>query len=107
MDIDIRHHPRDDGGRYQLLVDGTEAGEIDYDLVEGRRVLTHTGVRDGHEGQGLAGTLARRALDDARADGVQIVAVCPFVASYLDKHPDDQDLVDVELSERLDVGPRS
>jgi predicted GNAT family acetyltransferase len=102
MTTEIRLHTDDrGGGRYTILVDGKAAGELDYRTIEGRRAPTHTGVRDAYEGQGLAAQLARRALDDARADGLQVVPLCPYVASYIQKHPDDQDLVDQQLWERL------
>lgn len=102
MTTEIRLHTDDHGeGRYALLVDGEPAGEMDFRTVEGRRVVTHTGIRERFEGQGLAGQLARHVLDAARAEGVQIVPLCPYLASYLDKHPGDQDLVDRELDARL------
>lgn len=102
MDTSITLDVDDHGdGRYTLLVDGQAAGELDFHPQEGSRVVTHTGVRPEHQGRGLAGTLARRALDDARAGGLLVVPVCSFVADYLDKHPDDQDLVDRDLAARL------
>lgn len=100
MDIEITHEIDGDHGRYHLFVDGAEAGELDHRTIDGRRAFTHTGIRDEFEGQGLAGKLARRVLDDARAEGLQIVPLCPFVASYLERHPDDQDLIDHELWDR-------
>ena len=94
MDTEItRHTDEHDDGRYTMLVDGQPAGELDFRMEDGRRVFTHTGIRDEHEGKGLAGKLARRALDDARAEDLHVVALCPFVASYLEKHPADQDLL--------------
>ena len=102
MDTSITLDVDDHGdGRYTLLVDGQPAGELDFRMQEGRRVFTHTGIRDEYEGQGLAGKLARRVLDDASAEGLKIVPQCPFVASYLDKHPDDQDLIDRDLTARI------
>lgn len=102
MTTEIRLSTDEHGeGRYTILVDGQPAGELDFRTIDGRRAPTHTGVRDRYEGQGLAGQLARRALDDARAEGLKIVPLCPYVASYLEKHPDDQDLVDQELWDSL------
>lgn len=93
MDIEITHDERGDGGRYHLLVDGAEAGELDYRMADGVRIYTHTGVRDEYEGQGLASKLAKHVLDDARASGIKIGATCPYVRSYLERHPDEQDLL--------------
>ena len=101
MGIEIRLEDRGERGRYHLLVDGAEAGELDYRMHEGRRVFVHTGVRDEYEGQGLAGELAKRVLDDARAEGLKIVPQCPYVRGYLERHEDYADLVDEELWAQL------
>lgn len=102
MTIDIAVHADAHGdGRYAITVDGEPAGELDYRTVDGRRVFIHTGIRDRFEGQGLAGKLARRVLDDARAEGLKIVPLCPYVAGYLERHPADQDLVDQDLYAQL------
>jgi predicted GNAT family acetyltransferase len=98
---EIVQHDHEGEGRYEVLVDGETAGALVYRSFEGRRVFVHTEVDDAYEGQGLAGKLARRALDDARAEGLAIVPLCPFVAGYLEKHPDDQDLVDQDLYAQL------
>ena len=91
--IDIRLEDLGDRGRYHLVVDGEEAGELDYVMHDGVRVFTHTGVRDRYEGQGLAGKLAERVLTDARAEGLTIVPRCPYVRGYLERHPEHADLV--------------
>ena len=62
----------------------------------GQRVFTHTEVDPAYEGQGIGGRLARAALDQARADGLRVVPRCPFIRSWIDKHPDYRDLVDAE-----------
>lgn len=53
-----------------------------------RRILDHTGVRETYTGQGLASRLVRFALDDSIRAGVTIVPVCPYITSWLKKHPD-------------------
>jgi predicted GNAT family acetyltransferase len=93
MSIEIQHEDRGDAGRYHLFVDGQEAGELDYRMDGDVRVFVHTGVRDEYEGQGLAGKLAQHVLDDARANGISIGATCPYVRSYLERHPEQQDLL--------------
>lgn len=97
MSIEITHEPQGDRGRYHLLVDGAEAGEIDYRMDGDVRIFVHTGVRDAYEGQGLAGKLAKHVLDDARANGVKIGATCPYVRGYLERHPEEQDLLAAPL----------
>jgi uncharacterized protein len=90
-----------DRHRYEATVDGTLAGFAQYREVDGARVFTHTEVFDAYEGKGVGGALARGALDDVQARGGRLVALCPFVAAYLDRHPAYADLVDHELTARL------
>lgn len=94
MSTEITLHTNLDGeGRYTILLDGEPAGELDFRTDGERRTMIHTGVRDQFEGHGLGGQLVRRALDDARSEGLQVVPQCPYVAGYLEKHPEYQDLV--------------
>jgi len=50
-------------------------------------VLVHTEVPSSVRGRGIATILAKYAIDAARRDGLRIVAACPFVRTYLRKHP--------------------
>ena len=61
----------------------------------GARVLDlqHTVVPEEARGAGVGEALVRAALDHARASDRQVIPSCPFVAAWLDKHPDDQSLV--------------
>ncbi len=56
-------------------------------------VFIHTEVEPAYEGEGVGGTLVRGALDDVRRRGAQVVANCPFVRSWIERHPEYQDLV--------------
>jgi predicted GNAT family acetyltransferase len=90
-----------DAGRYEVTVDGELAGFAEYRDLDGARVFTHTEVFDAFEGKGVGSALAQGALDDVRASGRRLVALCPFVAGYLDRHDTYADLVDHELNARL------
>jgi uncharacterized protein len=87
--------------RYEVMVDGELAGFSEYRGVEGATVFTHTEVLDAYEGKGVGSALARGALDDVRARGRRLVALCPFIAAYLERHPEYADLVDTQLTTRL------
>ena len=82
-----------DRGRYEVTVDGTVAGYCDHHERDGVMVLPHTVVDPRYRGRGLAGRLVRRALDDARAQGLSVAPQCWYVAQYIGEHPDDLDLV--------------
>lgn len=56
-------------------------------------IITHTGVPDELAGQGLASHMARTVLDGARERGLSVVPLCPFVAAYIRRHPEYEDLL--------------
>jgi predicted GNAT family acetyltransferase len=87
--------------RYEIVVHGVVAGFVQYSMRGGRLILVHTEVKDEFEGHGLASQLIRGALDDARRRNLRIVPICPFVESYIERHPAYDDLVDHELFDRL------
>ena len=91
MTIEFSDHT--ESRRFELRADGEVLGFIDYLLAGDVITLVHTEVDPAHSGQGHAATLARGALDDARARGLTVVPSCPYVASYITKHPEYADLV--------------
>ena len=56
-------------------------------------IFTHTEVPKELQGRGLAGILARAVLDRTRAEGWRVVARCPFIAKYIERHPEYQSLL--------------
>jgi predicted GNAT family acetyltransferase len=79
--------------RYEIEVDGEVAGFIAYRRGEGVIELVHTDVAPKWEGKGVGSTLVQGALDDVRARGLKVQPICPFVAAYIRRHPEYQDLV--------------
>jgi hypothetical protein len=80
-------------GRYELDVDGERAGFVTYRQSPGVIAFLHAEVDPARERQGLGSALVRGALDDARARGLSVRPVCPFVAWYIETHEDYQDLL--------------
>lgn len=78
--------------RFEVEVEGHQA-ILDYRLTGNRLFLVHTEVPEAIERRGVGSSLARAALEFARSKNLGVVAVCPFVANYLQKHPEFQDLV--------------
>jgi hypothetical protein len=79
--------------RYEVRIEGELAGYLDYVVKRGRIALVHTEVLPAHQGQGLAGQLARFALDDARRRSLRVIPSCPYVRAYIERHPEVQDIV--------------
>jgi uncharacterized protein len=101
MAIDVHDDP--DNRRYEITVDGAHAGEAVYVRKGSRTIFTHTEIDDAFGGQGLGGKLAKGALDAERSRGTKIVPLCPFIVSYVEKHPEYAPLVDSELLEMLET----
>lgn len=91
MTTDVRDNP--DESRYEIFVDDSLAGFTEYHDRDGVLVFPHTEVFEGFEGQGVGGKLVQGALDDVRAQGRTIEATCPYVARWVEKHPDYAGLV--------------
>ncbi|MEV6343323.1 GNAT family N-acetyltransferase [Actinoplanes sp. NPDC051851] len=72
---------------------GTLAGVLTYQKTGDIVVFTHTKVDEAFEGKGVGSELARTALNEAKARSQTIVPMCPFVAKWLDKHPEYEKLV--------------
>ncbi|MFJ6956418.1 GNAT family N-acetyltransferase [Micromonospora aurantiaca (nom. illeg.)] len=79
--------------RFEILVDDALAGFTAYTLRGETLVFTHTEVDDRFQGQGVGAALVRGALDQVRARGGRVVPQCPFVASFIERHPEYTDLV--------------
>lgn len=88
--IDVVHN--EERKRFQVKKDGYIA-ETEYILTKTRIIFTHTEVPKALENQGIGGTLARTGLDYARAKGLSVMPLCPFIASYMRKHPEYLDLL--------------
>ena len=99
MATDVQDAP--DRSRYEVTVAGELAGFAEYRDLDGARVFTHTEVFDAFEGHGVGSALAQGALDDVRRSGRRLVALCPFVAAYIEHHDEYADLVDRSLDQRL------
>ena len=78
--------------RYELVVDGHLAATY-YQLADGVITFVHTEVPPELGGKGVGSRLVKGALDQVRADGLKVVAQCPFVKASIDKHSDYADLL--------------
>lgn len=80
--------------RFEARIDGVLAGRLEYRRPPGRVEFTETQVDPAFGGRGIGSALVREALDAVRGEGGRkVVAICPFVHSWLDNHPDYGDLL--------------
>jgi len=78
--------------RYELHVDGGMAVAY-YEPRGDALAFTHTVVPEKLQGRGLASLLIKAALADVRERGLKAIAICPFVTRYIERHPEEQDLL--------------
>ncbi|WP_216896274.1 GNAT family N-acetyltransferase [Nocardia alni] len=74
--------------RYELWYDDKLAGFAEYRERDEDTVFIHTEVDTEYAGMGLGGILARQAIEGEIARGRAIVPRCPYIKSWLDKHPE-------------------
>ncbi len=90
MTIDVRHNTARQ--RFEATVDGQEC-VADYQMNGNVMVMTHTGVPQAAGGRGVAAELVKAALAHARDQGFQVEPACSYVAVYMRRHPETQDLL--------------
>jgi predicted GNAT family acetyltransferase len=78
--------------RYEATVDGL-LSVCEYEVVDDKIVFTHTLVPPELRGRGIAEQLVRPALADARAAGRKVVPACSYVAVFIQRHREYQDLL--------------
>lgn len=78
--------------RFELTQDGATA-YLSYQTAGEKLIFDHTIVPPAIEGQGIGSQLAKHALDYARQNGKKVVPACSFVAHFMQKHAEYQDLL--------------
>ena len=91
MKSDIRNN--EEKSQFETTVDGHVALAA-YDLEDPDRIVfTHTDVPEALAGRGIAGEIVKFGLDYAREKKLTVVPQCTYVASYIKRHPEYQDLL--------------
>ncbi|ADY27303.1 acetyltransferase (plasmid) [Deinococcus proteolyticus MRP] len=91
MQLDIRHNETEQ--RYEAYQDGQLVGHLAYEDLGNAALLTHTEIDPQSGGKGYGSQLVAGALEGLRQQGKSVVPQCPFVASFIQKHPEYLELV--------------
>jgi predicted GNAT family acetyltransferase len=92
MSSEIQHFPRQN--RYVLVRDGEQVGLTDYRMHGDVMHITHTEIDPQLRGDELGSEMVEGVLDRVRSEtGYRVVAECPFVADWLERHPEYDELV--------------
>jgi predicted GNAT family acetyltransferase len=92
MSVSVADHP--EAKRYELAIEGERVGFVTYRLDPEVITFLDAEVNPAHEREGWGSRLVAGALDDARARGLKVRPVCPFVAAYIERHPDYRELLE-------------
>ncbi len=85
-DMPVTHNRHEH--RFELKVGG-KLSRIDYEQRNDETLaLTHTEVDPSLAGQGIGSRLVKGVLEYADRNNLKIVPLCPFIADYIDRHPE-------------------
>jgi predicted GNAT family acetyltransferase len=91
MTYDVRNNEQE--SRFETTVDGHLA-IAEYDLEEPNRIVfTHTEVPEELSGRGVAAAVVKFGLDHAREKNLKVVPQCAYVAAWVKRNPEYQDLL--------------
>jgi predicted GNAT family acetyltransferase len=90
MDIQVQHNSK--GQRFETHLGGRSA-YLSYTFQGTLVCFNHTFVPEEFRGKGVAAALVRKGLEEARREHWKIVPSCPFVAAFIERHPEFADLV--------------
>ena len=89
-DIVVEHDPV--AHQFYAVLNGSRA-VLEYRRAPKRSVFVHTEVPEAIRHHGVADALAHAGLEFARTKHLAVTALCPFVASYVQRHPEYQALM--------------
>ncbi|MBT8220546.1 MAG: N-acetyltransferase [Bacteroidia bacterium] len=72
---------------------GEHVPRVEYMAVGGKMFLNHTEIPRELEGQGIGSQLIKAVLEDVEKKGLILMPMCPFVAGYIQRHPEWKKLV--------------
>jgi uncharacterized protein len=101
MNLEVADNP--DKARFEILADGELAGFVLYHLRGNEIAFTHTETDDRFQGQGVASRLVRSSLDAARDRHLAVLPYCPYVRSWIARHPEYADLVPADRRQQFDL----
>ena len=92
--MDIKHNKTESKGRFYLIDNGKEVGEMTYSIAGNNKIIIdHTEVTDDYEGQGLAKKLVMEIVEYARENKIKILPLCPYAKKVLNHDNEFKDVL--------------
>lgn len=73
--------------RFEAEIDGHQA-IVEYSVKPGILVLEHIEIDKELAGKGIGGEMAESVLLEMELRGLKVIAECPFIKKYIEKHPE-------------------
>ena len=91
MQNEVVHDQKDH--KFYRIIDGEEA-HLTYHMTDENVInFNHTYVPPAHRGQGYAAELVKYGLDFARQKNYSVIPSCSYVASFIRRYDEYEDLV--------------
>lgn len=79
--------------RFEMAIDN-EVAFVDYVFsTAGEIFLTHTEVPKALEGKGIGSAIMLKTMQAIEEKNLRLIPMCPFVATYIKRHPEWKRLV--------------
>jgi predicted GNAT family acetyltransferase len=88
--IEVINNPA--ASRFEVQLGDGKLAQLIYRMEGDRIIMVHTEVPDEFGGRGIAGKMAHAALEYAKAQQYSVVAQCPYVKAYIERHPEYQSI---------------
>ena len=83
--VEVKNNP--EASRFEVQL-GDKLAQLAYVMEDQVMIIVHTEVPKEFGGRGIADQLAHTALEYAKAQNLQVMALCPFVKAYIGRHPE-------------------
>ena len=80
-------------GRFEIRLGDRVVGLASYHVENGTMTLPHTEVDPSVGGRGIGTALIAGVLSAARERGLHVLPYCSFIRHYIQRHPEEVDLV--------------
>jgi predicted GNAT family acetyltransferase len=90
FNTDVVHNQ--DNNRFEVDL-GSDKAVLVYMIKEGFFILLHTEVPPAFEGRGIAGRMAKAALEYAKKEGYKVMSYCSYTTMYIQRHPEYKEMM--------------
>ncbi|MFK5647522.1 GNAT family N-acetyltransferase [Ornithinimicrobium sp. LYQ121] len=94
--VAVVHRPAQ--SRFEAMSGEEVVGYLSYEIVGSTVDIQHTVVEPAHRKKGVGAALVEEALREIRAEKLRVRATCPFVAEFIQEHPEHQSLLEPSLA---------